>query len=91
MSEPTAPTFTPADRCANCGAKVGPAWRYCEQCGQEPFGEITRQVRVVVTDVDMPISAMGRFIFKWTIASIPTAIVVALVYYILWSLILPRG
>jgi hypothetical protein len=31
--------------------------------------------RVTVTDVDMPFGSMVRFIFKWTLASIPTMVI----------------
>ena len=36
--------------------------------------------RVVITDIDMTIGAMCRFMVKWAIASIPAAIIL----FVLW-------
>jgi hypothetical protein len=37
---------------------------------------------VVITDIDMTIGAMCRFMVKWAIASIPAAILIFIVYAI---------
>ena len=47
--------------------------------------EVDRSVqRVVVTDIDMPLGSMVRFIFKWSVAAIPAAILLSVVGAIVW-------
>jgi len=45
------------------------------QAGHAPAASTTDAVRVV--DVDMPFGSMVRFMVKWTIASIPALIILA--------------
>jgi hypothetical protein len=45
--------------------------------------------RVVITDVDMTIGAMIRFMLKWAIASIPASFVIAVFWIIVWHFVKP--
>jgi len=43
--------------------------------------------RVVITDIDMTIGGMCRFMVKWTIASIPAAIILFVLWFIVRAII----
>ena len=44
--------------------------------------DVAERQTVVITDIDMTIGAMCRFMVKWAIASIPAAILIFIVYTI---------
>lgn len=71
-------------KCEDCGGSVSRAAETCPHCGL-PFLVSTRPV--AVTDVEMRFGSMVLFMFKWTLAAIPAAILVALFVWILFGLI----
>lgn len=42
---------------------------------------------VTVTDIDMPFMSMVLFMVKWTIATIPALIILAIVGGVFWALL----
>lgn len=48
--------------------------------------DVTARTEVVITDVQMPFWSMVVFMIKWAIASIPAAIVLMTIFFLLWAL-----
>lgn len=87
---PDAVTVTPAVRkpaenvslgqCGDCGAAVSQTAIACPKCGRLFHG--ARASPVVVVDVRMPFESMVLFMVKWAFASIPAAIIIAVLVFV---------
>jgi hypothetical protein len=51
-----------------------------------PPSPLVPKAAVVITDIQMPFGRMVVFMVKWAIASIPAAIVLMTVFFLLWTL-----
>jgi hypothetical protein len=56
-----------------------------------PYARPPTEQRIVVTDIDMTIGAMCRFMVKWAIASIPAALILLVLYFICAALVVGCG
>lgn len=78
-------------------ARDFPLWHSRERYAHSPAdsealrrtkpSEKSHSNRVVVTDFDMPFGSMVSFMIKWAIASIPAAIILAVLFSLLWGIL----
>jgi hypothetical protein len=50
-----------------------------------PPNSVTIRTEVVITDIRMPFWSMVALMIKWAIASIPAAIVLMIIFFLLWT------
>ena len=54
---------------------------------QPVYGSMPIRHEVIVTDVKMPFGSMVVFIIKWTLASIPALLILAVLTAIFWGVL----
>ena len=50
----------------------------------QAFSSFSGQSEVVVTDIDMPFGSMVKFMVKWSLASIPAFIILAVIFGVIF-------
>ena len=93
VAVPAQPAEKRPTLCRECGERISPRATTCPHCGDPRL--TTASVleaaappeSFAIHDITIPIWQLARFIFKWTLASIPTALAFGLVIYIASSLI----
>jgi hypothetical protein len=79
-------------QCANCGRYMNVPNVEEEPPLSSPSPHIVnydvRDGKCIITDVRIPFGRMVAIIVKWTLAAIPAAIIIGIIYLIVWLLIL---
>ena len=84
--------------CPHCGKKIQNDATFCEYCGRDVLQEgeniqareITMKADrpdgvVVIKGIDMPFGSIVGLMVKWSLASIPAAIILFIIYGVLFA------
>lgn len=74
-------------QCSQCNHLNPPGSADCEKCGSPLRGSpvvaaAAGEIRVIVTDFDMPFWSMAGFIIKWAFAAIPAGFVLGILWWV---------
>ena len=72
--------------CPACQKANASGAGFCADCGTPLTGQGAAPSRVSVTDIDMPFGSMVGFMVKWSLASIPAVIILAVLIGIAYML-----